>query len=78
MAKVQGADELKWTKINVKTFYFLQFLLHLSMWCHSHGMWIMESCAYWIIWILKKIKWIQKNSNIKVWFEQKMFNIFIQ
>jgi hypothetical protein len=36
---------------------FLQFLLHLSMWCHFNGMWIMESCAYWIIWILKNLKW---------------------
>ncbi len=52
-----GADELKQAKIDVKMSTFLQFLLHLSMWCHFNGMWIMESCAYWIIWILKNLKW---------------------
>ncbi len=45
----KGADEFKWAKIDVKTSTFLQFFLHLSMWCHFNGMWIMENCAYWII-----------------------------
>jgi len=44
---------------------FLQFLLHLSIWCHFNGMWIMENCDYWIIGILKKLKWIKKNSISK-------------
>jgi hypothetical protein len=44
-----GADEFKWAKIDAKTSTFLQFLLHLSMWCHFNGMWIMKSCAYWKI-----------------------------
>jgi hypothetical protein len=48
-----GTDELKWTKLDVKTLIFLQFLIHSSMWCHFSGMWIIESYAYWIIWILK-------------------------
>jgi hypothetical protein len=68
-----GANEPKQTKIDVKTSTFLQFLLHLSMWCHFNGMWIMKSCAYWIIWILKNLKWIKQNSNIKAWFESNMF-----
>jgi len=34
----QGVDELKRTKIDVKTLTFQQFLLHLSMWCHFNGM----------------------------------------
>jgi hypothetical protein len=29
---------------------FLQFLLHLFMWCHFNGMWIIENCVYCIIW----------------------------
>jgi hypothetical protein len=29
-------------KIDVKMSNFLLFLLHLSMWCHFNGMWIME------------------------------------
>jgi hypothetical protein len=61
-----GGEELKQTKIDVKTSTFLQFLLHLSMQCHFNGMWIMENRAYWIIWILKNLKWIKQNSNIKV------------
>jgi hypothetical protein len=64
-----SVDEIKRAKIDVKTSTFLQFLWHLSMWCHFNGMWIMESCAYWIIWILKKFKWIKQNFNTKVWFE---------
>jgi hypothetical protein len=28
-----GADELKQSKIDVKMSTFLQFLLHLSIWC---------------------------------------------
>jgi hypothetical protein len=63
-----GADEFEWAKIDVKTSTFLPFLLHLSMWCHFNGMWIMENYAYWIIWILKNLKWIKK-SNIKFWFQ---------
>jgi hypothetical protein len=53
---LKGADEFKWAKIDVKMSTFMQLLLHLSMWCHFNGMWIMESCAYWILWILKKSK----------------------
>jgi hypothetical protein len=34
----QGVDELKRAKIDVKISNFLQFLLHLSMWCHFNGM----------------------------------------
>jgi hypothetical protein len=34
----QGADEFKQTKIDIKMLIFLQFLLHLSMWCHFNGM----------------------------------------
>jgi len=34
----QGVDELKQTKIDLKMSTFLQFLLHLSMWCHFNGM----------------------------------------
>jgi len=41
-----GVDELKQAKIDVKTSIFLQFLLHLFMWCHFKGMWIMKSYAY--------------------------------
>jgi hypothetical protein len=41
-----GVDEFKPTKIDVKTSTFLQFLLHLFIWCHFNGMGIMESCAY--------------------------------
>jgi hypothetical protein len=48
----KGVVELKWTKIDVKMSTFMQFLLNSSMWCHFNGMWIMESCPYWIIWIL--------------------------
>jgi hypothetical protein len=65
-----GVDELKQAKIDVTMLTFLQFLLYLSMWCHFNGMWIMESCVHWIIWILKNLKWIKENSNIKVWFEK--------
>jgi hypothetical protein len=50
-----GADEFKWTKIDVKMSTFLQFLLHLSMCCHFNGMRIMESCDYRIICILKNL-----------------------
>jgi hypothetical protein len=32
-----GVDELKQAKIDVKTSTILQFLLHLSMWCHFNG-----------------------------------------
>jgi hypothetical protein len=74
----KGVDEFKWAKIDVKTSTFLQFLLHLSMWCHLNDIWIMESCAYWIIWILKNLKWIKQNFNIKVWFVKILFNNFIQ
>ncbi len=35
---VLGVDEFKRPKIDVKTLSFLQFLLHLSMWCHFNGM----------------------------------------
>jgi hypothetical protein len=73
-----GADEFQWAKIDVKMSTFLEFLFHLSMWCHYNSMWIMESCAYWIMWTLKNLKWIKQNSNIKVWFEYKTFNNFIQ
>jgi hypothetical protein len=38
----KGVDELKQAKIDVKMSVFLQFLLHLFMWCHFNGMWIME------------------------------------
>jgi hypothetical protein len=41
-----GVDEFKQAKIDVKTSIFLQFLLHLFMWCHFKSMWIMESYAY--------------------------------
>jgi hypothetical protein len=34
---ILGVDEFKRTKIDVKTLVFLQFLLHLSMWCHFNG-----------------------------------------
>jgi len=34
----KGANELKQAKIDVKTSTFLQFLLHLPMWCHFNGM----------------------------------------
>jgi hypothetical protein len=74
----KGVDEFKWAKIDVKTSTFLQFLLHLSMWCHFNGMLIMESCAYWIILILKNLKWIKQNFNIKIWFVKSLFNNFIQ
>jgi len=33
-----GVDELKQVKVNVKMSIFLQFLLHLFMWCHFNGM----------------------------------------
>ncbi len=59
-----GADELKRAKIDVKMSIFLQFLLYLSMWCHFSSMWIIESCAYWIIWILNNQKWIFKQISI--------------
>ncbi len=36
--KPRGADEFKQAKIDFKTLIFLQFLLHLSMWCHFNGM----------------------------------------
>jgi hypothetical protein len=72
------ANELKQAKVGVKTSTFVQFLLHLSMWCHFNVTWIMESCAYWIIGILKNLKWIKKYFHVKVWFEQRMFNNFIQ
>jgi hypothetical protein len=55
-----GVDELKGAKIDVKTSIFLQFLLHLSMWCHFNGMWIMESYAYQIILGLEKYKMNKK------------------
>jgi len=56
-----GAYEFKQAKIDVKMTNFLQFLLHLFMWCHFNGMWIMESCALKIIWINWEIKkWIKK------------------
>jgi len=74
----KGADDFKWAKLDVKMSIFLQFLLHLSMWCHFNGIWIMESYAYWIIWILKNLKWIKQNFNIKVWFVKILFNNFIQ
>jgi hypothetical protein len=35
---VLGVDELKQAKIDVKMLFFLQFLLHLSMWCHFNDM----------------------------------------
>jgi hypothetical protein len=65
----KGVNEFKQAKFDVKMSIFLQLLLHLFMWCHFNGMWIMESYVYWIIWILKYLKWIKQNSNIKVWFE---------
>jgi hypothetical protein len=55
-----GANEFKQAKIDVKTSTFLQFLLHLFMWCHFNGMWIMKSCAYQTIWILNNLKWVKK------------------
>ncbi len=67
---ILSVDEFKLYKIDVKMSTFLQFLWHLSMWCHFNGMWIMESCAYWIIWILKRLKWFFFKSHIKVWFEK--------
>jgi len=33
-----GVDEFKQVKIDVLTSNFLQFLLHLFMWCHFNGM----------------------------------------
>jgi hypothetical protein len=33
-----GADEFKRAKNDVKASNFLQFLLHLPMWCHFNGM----------------------------------------
>jgi hypothetical protein len=71
------ADELRWAKINVKTSILKKILVTFYfLWWHF--MWIVESCAYWIIWILKNLKWVKKSSNIKVWFEQTMFNSFVQ
>jgi len=61
-----GADELKRAKIDVKMSTFLQFMLHLSMWCHFNGMGIMKSCTYGRIWILKKIKWVKINSFFSI------------
>jgi hypothetical protein len=53
LIKAKGANKFKWTNIDVKMSTFLQFLLHLSMWCHFNGMGIIKSRAYWVIWILK-------------------------
>jgi hypothetical protein len=44
--------------VNIST--FLQFLLHISMWCHFNGMSIMESCAYSLIWIWRNVKCVKK------------------
>jgi hypothetical protein len=60
LPSTNGVNELKWTKIDVKTSTFLQFSLYLFMCCHFIGMWIMEKCAYWTIWILKNLKWVKK------------------
>jgi len=54
-----GKYEFKRAKIDVKTSIVLQFLLRLSMWCHFNGMWIMEGCAYQMIWTLKNLKWLK-------------------
>jgi len=57
---------------------FLQFLLHIFMWCHFSGMLIMESCAYSLIWILRNLKYVKKSYVISFWLKQRMFNSFIQ
>jgi hypothetical protein len=41
-----GVDEYKQAKIFINMLTFLQFLLHIPMWCHFNGMLIMESCVY--------------------------------
>jgi len=56
---------------------FLQLLLHIHMRCHFNSILIIENCAYWIMWILKNLKWVKNSSNIKVWLIQTMFNNFI-
>jgi hypothetical protein len=36
-------DEYKLAKTFVKTSIFLQFLIHIPMWCHFNGMLMMEN-----------------------------------
>ncbi len=76
--QLRGVDECEWANILVNISTFLQFLLHVSMWCHFNGMLIMESCVHSLIWILRTLKWVKKSSNIEVWLEQMMFNNFIR
>jgi hypothetical protein len=66
------------SKILVNTSTFVQFLLHIFMWCHFNGMLIMESCAYSLIWILINLKCVKKSSTINFWLKQRMFNSYIQ
>jgi len=36
-----------------------------------------NSCAYWLIWMLRNLNWITTCSNFELWVEQRMFNSFI-
>ncbi len=58
--QLRGVDEYKRAIIFINTSTFLQFLLHISMWCHFNGMLIMESCAYSLIWIWRNVKCVKK------------------
>ncbi len=36
-----------------------------------------NSCAYWLIWMLRNLNWITESFNFELWFEQRLFNSFI-
>jgi hypothetical protein len=67
-------NEFKWTKIYVIMSNFYNLLLHMSMWCQFHGMLIMVSSAWSLIWMLWTLNWIMTCSNFEFWFKQLIYN----
>jgi hypothetical protein len=36
-----------------------------------------NSCAYWLIWMLRNLNWTTESFNFELWFEQRLFDSFI-